>query len=101
MTAPYVLSPRAQSDIDKIWDYTITQWGIDQAESYTRELQRNIEAIAAQPNKGRSCPEVRSGYFKIPSGSHVVFYRMTGQRVEVVRVLHSRMDFERHISREK
>ncbi|MGZ9116264.1 MAG: type II toxin-antitoxin system RelE/ParE family toxin, partial [Methylocystis sp.] len=30
-------------------------------------------------------------------GAHVVFYRKAPKGVEVVRVLHRRMDFQRHL----
>jgi plasmid stabilization system protein ParE len=33
--AEYRLSPRAQRDLDGIFDYTVTQWGLPQALRYT------------------------------------------------------------------
>jgi toxin ParE1/3/4 len=93
----YVLSPRAQSDLNDIWNYTESHWGADQAETYPRQLWKHIEAIAARPTSGRACPEVRAGYHKYRSGSHVLFYRMTSDGIDVVRILHERMDFERHL----
>jgi toxin ParE1/3/4 len=97
MTGRYVLSRRAQSDLNQIWDYTETRWGIDQAEIYLRQLWQHIKIIAARPTSGRACPEVRAGYYKYRSGSHFLFYRITGDGVDVVRILHERMDFERHL----
>jgi toxin ParE1/3/4 len=46
---------------------------------------------------GQDCSDIRAGYWKIPCGSHVLFYRLTAEGVDVVRILHERMDFERHI----
>jgi toxin ParE1/3/4 len=40
---------------------------------------------------------VRRGYRQYPSGSHVLFYRFTADGIDVVRILHERMDYERHI----
>ena len=34
----YVLSPRAQADLDEIWDYSAKHWGENRAEVYIREL---------------------------------------------------------------
>ena len=96
MTGRYVLSPRAQADIDDIWDYTLKRWGIGQAEAHTRQLRRRVEAVANSPTIGRPCPEVRAGYYKYPAGSHFLFYRLTDGGIEVVRILHARMDTERH-----
>ena len=93
----YVLSPRARADLDEIWDYTTERWGGDQAEGYIRLLQRAIETVANDPRKGRSCDEVRAGYCKYPAGSHMLLYRSVKAGIDIVRILHSRMDFERHL----
>jgi toxin ParE1/3/4 len=93
----YVLSPAAQTDIEEIWEYTLTRWGIDQAEVYLRQLKSAIEAIAAEPARGRPCDDVRAGYYKFTVGSHVLFYRLIGGDVDLVRILHRRMDFDRHL----
>lgn len=92
----FILSPRAKADLDDIWDYTATNWNIDQAEIYLRQIQHSIEAIAHNPRLGRSCDEIRPGYRKHPAGAHVLFYRLTDASVDVVRILHGRMDFSDH-----
>jgi toxin ParE1/3/4 len=94
----YLLSPAAQADLEQIWDYTRGRWGVDQAEEYLRELQRAIERAAANPRIGRACDEIRPGYRKLAAGSHTLFYRVTAEAViDVVRVLHQRMDVDRHL----
>ena len=93
----YVLSPKAQSDLDAIWDYTAERWDTDQAELYVRRIKSALESIASNPRRGRACEHVRPGYSKYPVGSHVVFYRLTEQGVDVVRIVHQRMDFSRHL----
>jgi toxin ParE1/3/4 len=97
MTGRFVLTPRAEGDLDEIWDYTADRWGLDQAETYTRQLWTDMRAVAARPAIGRPCPEVRPGYHKYPSGSHVLFYRLIPAGIDVVRILHERMDHERHL----
>jgi len=93
----YVLSPRAQSDLDEIWDYSAANWGDDQAESYARQIQAAIELVANDPRRGRPCDDIRPGYSKFAVGSHVLFYRRIETGVDVVRILHQRMDFDRHL----
>ena len=97
MTATYLLSPRAAADVEEIWDYTEHRWDADQAERYSRVLQQGIEQIAQDPRRGRRCDQVRPGYRKYSVGSHVIFYRILDEKVEIVRILHQRMDFERHL----
>jgi toxin ParE1/3/4 len=90
------LTPR-HSDIEEIWDYTAARWSIDQAEIYLRQVKAAIEVIAADPIRGRACDDVRAGYRKYPVGSHLLFYRTTPGGVDIVRILHQRMDFERRL----
>jgi toxin ParE1/3/4 len=94
MTGRSVLTPRAQTDLDEIWDYTVGRWGLDQAETYARQLWDHIKMVAARPAIGRECPELRPGYYKYPSGSHVLFYRLITDGIDVVRILHERMDYD-------
>ena len=93
----YLLSPRARADLDDIWDYTVETWSAEQAERYIRILQQAIETIAADPTRGRACDDIRPGYRKFSVGSHVIFYRRLDSAVDVIRILHQRRDFERHL----
>ena len=43
------------------------------------------------------CDDVRTGYRKYPAGSHLLFYRLTPDGIDIVRILLQRMDFERHL----
>jgi toxin ParE1/3/4 len=93
----YLLTPRARADLDEIWDYTAKRWSVAQAERYLREIQRGVEAVASKPGLGRRCDEIRAGYYKMPVGSHILFYRRTDSRIQIVRILHQSMDVERHL----
>jgi toxin ParE1/3/4 len=93
----YVLRPRAQRDIEDIWDYSATIWNVDQAEIYIRQIQRTLQLLADDPQLGRPCDDIRASYRKHPSGSHFVFYRILNDGIEVVRILHERMEFEQHL----
>ena len=95
MTGAYTLSPRAQTDLDEIWAYTLRHWGIDQTELYIRQICRDIATVAARPMIGRACPEIRAGYYKYQTGSHIFFYSLSNSSINVVRILHQRMDFVR------
>ena len=53
--------------------------------------------VAADPRKGSACDDIRAGYRKFPVGSHVLFFREVDSGIDIVRILHSRMDFARHL----
>jgi toxin ParE1/3/4 len=93
----YALSPRAKADIEDIWDYTEERWGEDQAKRYIRELEKAIETVARDPKKGRACDDIRSGYRRFSVGSHILFFVTKGDHIEIIRVLHQRMDFDQHL----
>ena len=95
--AGYVLSPAAQADLSEIWDYTARHWGEAQAERYTREIQATCEALGGGNLVGLSAEDIRAGYRKIGVGSHVMYYREREGTLEIVRLLHRRMDVTRHI----
>lgn len=92
-----VLSPKAKSDLSEIWDYTLSEWGIDQAEKYVRDLWEAMQQQACDSSTSIDISDVRNGYRKAFSGSHVIFFKLTGDGIDVVRILHQRMDFERHL----
>lgn len=93
---PYVLSPRAQRDVEDIWNYTAQRWSVDQAETYVRALQQALHRLSEEPSRARSCEDIRAGYFKYLVGSHVIFFRTNAGKIDVSRILHEQMDFGRH-----
>lgn len=93
----YRLSPAARNDLEQIWSFGEERWGADRAERYLREIQHLLESLASGRRQGRSCETIRAGYFKAPVGAHVIFYRLYGGDVDVSRILHQRMDFDRHL----
>ena len=93
----FVLSPRARDDLNAIWAYTARTWDADQAERYIRRIADVIDLVAGTPTLGRNCDHIRQGYRKHPVGSHMLFYRLINDGIDVVRILHSQMDFDRHL----
>ncbi|BAX57586.1 type II toxin-antitoxin system RelE/ParE family toxin [Burkholderia stabilis] len=90
------LTPLAEIDLEDIWRYTAEQWSLAQADRYHRDLIGTMEALARGKKAGRTCI-ARDGYFRYAVGSHVVFHRETDDTIDVIRVLHQRMDIERHL----
>ncbi len=91
------LSPAAKDDLDDIWDFTVKRRDASQAEVYVVALGRTLQLLAASPQLGRSIDKVRAGYFKFPAASHVVYYKVRTDGIDVIRILHKSMDAELHI----
>ncbi len=92
------LSPKAKVDLSQVWDYTCAEWGAEQAEKYIRDLWAVIEEHSSDLTKSVDISDVRKGYRKVRSGYHVIFFKLTKVGViDVVRILHQKMDFDRHL----
>lgn len=96
--ADFVLSEHAKADILRIGDYTKEKWSEEQAERYVRMILSECRSLADKPLVGRSYEPIRPGLRGYPCGKHVIFYRvLSTEKVRIVRVLHERMDFPRHL----
>ena len=88
---PLAFSPAAEADIDGIWDCSAETWVPDQADRYADEIRDACLALAHDRKQG--CP----GYLRLSTASHVIYYRDRGDRLDVIRVLHNRIDDIRHL----
>ena len=89
-------SPLAASDINNIWDYTVENWGPDQADQYTDDIRDVCYDLANGEKYGRNV-DVRDGYLKYSVGKHFVFFRQLDSGIEIIRILHQSMDVKRHL----
>lgn len=89
-------SPEALSDLDGIWVHSVKEWGERQADDYIRSIYLALNLVESNPRIARDAGNVRPGLFKYPCGSHIVFFRMREKSIDVIRLLHQRMDFSRH-----
>ena len=92
----YTLSPLAEADLENIWSYTVETWSWEQAENYHAGFLRVFDALAKDEVKGRDT-DIRNGYLKYAVGSHFIYYRPTGSGIEIIRILHKRMDVGLHL----
>jgi len=92
----YRLSPRAESDVRGIYEYTAETWSVRQADTYLDELVSAFQGLASGLRKGQSVL-THPGMMKLAVGSHIVFYRDRGDRLDVIRVLHQAMDVPTHL----
>ena len=90
------LTPKAVADLDGIADYTRREHGNRQCAAYLDDLQDRFARLRELPVLERACDHVRRGLCSQKQGRHVIFYLHDGPGVLIVRVLHERMDPERH-----
>lgn len=92
----YILTAKADIDLEGIWDYTDQNWGRTQARVYLTKLENRMVALAHHPESGRKRRDLPREPMSFHEGRHVIFYRLTRDGIEVLRVLHDSMDFTRH-----
>ncbi len=91
----FVLTNAAKADLRNIALYTQKDWGREQRNVYVKQFDDAFHMLADTPLVGKACDVIRTSYKKFPIGSHVIFYKGgTNTSIEVVRILHKRMDVE-------
>ncbi|CAN7245353.1 type II toxin-antitoxin system RelE/ParE family toxin [Aminobacter sp. LjRoot7] len=85
-----IFSPAAEADLGQIWRYTAETWNPDQADEYIMQIHSSCTELAT--GQGRSLADIRAGYLKLSIGSHFIVYRIVEETIDVVRILHQRMD---------
>lgn len=95
----YKISAKAREDIEEIWLYTFKNWSIEQADRYVSLLFEEINYLAQHPDSGREFDNIRKNYRGSKLKSHLIFYRWIKSQgyIEIIRVLHERMDIENRL----
>lgn len=93
--AKYFLTNKAVEDLSKIWEYTCEVWSEKQADKYYELLTSSFREIALKPEIGKQYPEIDSAIYGFRAGKHIVFYQLTQSKdIEIIRILHQRMDLK-------
>ena len=92
MVNSYNLTFRAEEDLSDIWKYTIEIWNETQANSYIAGLYKRFSWLAELPRLGKHRPDICEGYYCFPQGSHLVFYLIRGNKIDIIAIPHKAMD---------
>jgi len=76
----------------EIWQYGYKQWGLKQANKYLLELENCFEQLFELPHLGAKCDTLIAGYRSYPKARHIVYYRINNKKIEIIRILHRRME---------
>lgn len=90
----YELSNLALKDIDSIWEHTMLNWSIRQAEKYYLDIFSEIEFVCKNPEIGISIDEIKPTHRNKLVGSHLIIYKVLNDIIFIDRILHQRMDIE-------
>ena len=94
----YRLTRKAEEDLTNIAIYTLQAHGQDQAEKYKAALIQTANLITQMPSIGKVYVTARGAQFrKMRAKHHVMFYQATDYGILIARILHERMDVDRHL----
>ena len=92
-----VLTEIAKSDLASIRRYSTRIWGRDQTSKYIDDLRDTMKALVRGTVVTRPRQDLGPGVLMATSGRHIIFFEADDSRILVVRVLHDRMDYRRHL----
>lgn len=81
------LTPQAANDLEEIEEY-ISRDNPDAAARLIQEIMETCELLGRHPEAGDERPKLRKGLRGFPVGNYIIFYRIMGNKVEILRVLH-------------
>jgi toxin ParE1/3/4 len=96
----YRLSDRAEADLAEIWDYSAERWDAAQADRYIDALMSRFVWITENSALWKPRPDLAEGLYSYPQQSHMIYFRTCADvrgLIEIVRVLHGRMEPDKHI----
>lgn len=87
-----VVSPAAKDDLSSIYQFGLQHWGVTQASNYLEIIKALFWRLTEQPKMGIDREDLSQSMRSFAVETHVVFYRLRSDQVEIVRVLHGRQD---------
>jgi toxin ParE1/3/4 len=95
----FTLTNKAKADLKSIAIYTQRKWGKNQRALYLKQFDDAFHLLADAPDMGANCDFIQLGYRKLPHSGHVIYYRILGDtHIEIIRILHKRMDVQMNLS---
>ena len=91
------LSAKSLEDLKSIGRLTLKSCGREQRNIYLSKLDESFHILAEQPQLGNARDDIRKGYRVYHVGRHLIFYRQKPAEIEIIRILHDRMDVETHL----
>ncbi|OAM77476.1 type II toxin-antitoxin system RelE/ParE family toxin [Devosia elaeis] len=83
--------PLARADRLDIWLH-IAADNISAADRLTDRLDEIVHRLSEFPEAGPSRPELGAGIRLYPVDNFLIFYRVAGDAIEIVRILHAARD---------
>ena len=87
----------ASADMRGIAHYTRKRWGDEQTTAHGSNLRDQIKSLREFPLRFPEFDGKYDGMRQMHCGHHMVFYLVTDDAIEIIRVLHEAMDFSERL----
>lgn len=94
----YSLTPKAETDLEGIWLYSVEHWGVEQADCYIDDLDGAFQLLAGQPHLCRERREYTPPVRIHHCASHLIIYTTNSQGIEIIRILHEPMEVNEQLT---
>ncbi|MCW8873597.1 type II toxin-antitoxin system RelE/ParE family toxin [Pseudomonadota bacterium] len=91
------ISSEASGDLVSVWEYTKDRWGIEQADLYIDGFMLRFVWLIENGALWSPGPDIKPGVFSCIEKSHVIFFSEGQGHINILRILHGRMDSGRHL----
>ena len=86
-------------DLSGIWEFTASEWSLEQADKYYETLLSSCQHIADNPLLGKNYKGISDELFGLKISRHIIFFRKRSKAlIEITRILHEKMDIKNRIS---
>ncbi|HGN8993483.1 TPA: type II toxin-antitoxin system RelE/ParE family toxin [Klebsiella michiganensis] len=89
------LTPKAEEDLETIWDYSFRQFGVAQADEYIGRLAAIFDVLATH-EIGTPRPELGENICSLPVEKHMIYFISSYSAVTIIRILSQSQDTSRH-----
>ena len=96
--AKYSFTNKVVEDLSAIWNYTYEVWSENQADKYYYQLLDYCQELAENPLLGKNYNDIDAALSGYRASHHIIFFRkLKNNQIEIVRILHNRMDLKNRI----
>lgn len=87
-----VWSDEAEEDLLAVWRYGVDEWSPAKADAHLQDIEHTCDMLRDLPELGRARDDLMRGVRSILCNPQIIFYRISGDTVEIMRVRPQRED---------
>lgn len=89
------LTPKAEEDLETVWNYSFRQFGVVQADEYIGRIAAVFEVLATH-DIGTQRAELGKDIFSLSVEQHMIYFVSSHSAVTIIRILSQSQDTARH-----